>query len=139
MPFTLSEVDPDKDFPELIACQWESYESPNQPFIRVFCPILGSGPNARAESLQKSTALQLAWHRVDPSSHWQKVTDSETGRIAGGALWKIYESNPFAETKDVEPDWYPEGSRRAFVKETLKQFGAPRATWARRPHLCKYS
>lgn len=135
MPFKLDDVDID-DFDELIACLWESYENPYQPFFRLFCPIVGTGPTARAEALEASTSRQLAWHRSDPSSHWQKVTDTDTGKIIAGALWKTYKTNPFEKPEDNDPDWYPEGSRRDFVKQAIQQLDSPRAQLAQRPHLC---
>jgi hypothetical protein len=136
MPFKLEDVNNDYDFDELIACEWESYENPLQPFFRLFCPILGTGPNARAEAIEDSTKRQLVLHKSEPSSHWQKVTDTDTGKIIAGALWKIYMTNPFEHEEDFEPFWYPEGSQRDFVKKALEQFDAPRAKLAQRPHLC---
>ena len=55
MPLKLEEVIPDVDFKELIACEWESYENPLQTFFRLFCPIRGTGPHAREESLAECT------------------------------------------------------------------------------------
>jgi hypothetical protein len=136
MPFKLEDVNNDFDFDELIACEWESYENPLQPFFRLFCPILGTGPNARAEAIEDSTKRQLVLHKSEPSSHWQKVTDTDTGKIIAGALWKIYMTNPFEHEEDFEPFWYPEGSQRDFVKKALEQFDVPRAKLAQRPHLC---
>ena len=137
MHFELDEVDVDADFDALITCEWESYETPHQTFFRLFCPIIGSGPNARAESIRESTSRQLDWHRSDPTSYWQKVTDRETGKIVAGALWKICETNPF-EQQDTHPEayWFPEGGQREFVNKALEQFDAPRAKLAPRPQLC---
>lgn len=135
MPFKLDDVDID-DFDELIACQWESYENPLQPFYRLFCPIVGTGPAARAEALEEATSRQLSWHRSDPFSHWQKVTDTDTGKIIAGALWKTYKTNPFEKPEDTEPYWHPQGSRRDFVKQAIRQFNFPRAQLAQRPQLC---
>lgn len=138
MPYTLNEVNPDKDFPELIAAEWESYENPHQTFFRLFCPVRGQGPNARLESLEECTRRQLEWHRSDPTSYWQKVTDDETGRIVGGALWKICPTDPFEhESHGEEAYWYPEGGARDFVTQALGLFEAPRAKMGRRPQVCK--
>lgn len=80
MSFKLEEVNADADFKELIACEWESYENPFQTFFRLFCPIRGSGSHAREESLTECTQRQLEWHVSDPSSYWQKVSDTTTGK-----------------------------------------------------------
>ena len=137
MPFDLQDVDIPADFEELIACEWASYETPHQTFFRLFCPISGSGPDARAESLREATKRQLDWHRSDPTSYWQKVTDRDTGKIVAAALWKICETNPFehADTHS-EAYWFPEGGQRDFVNKALEQFDAPRARMAPRPQLC---
>ena len=137
MLFRLADVDTDDDdFGELIACLWESFDRPYQPFYRLYCPMLGTGPTARAEALQESTQHFRDWHRDDPASYWQKVTDVDTGKIVAGALWKIYKSNPFEKPEDYEPYWYPEGSRRDFVRQAIKQFSFPRSQFAQRPQIC---
>ncbi|EHK96447.1 hypothetical protein M7I_7841 [Glarea lozoyensis 74030] len=112
MPFKVSEVKTDFEFTELIA--W---------------------PNARQESLEECTQRQLEWHRSDPSSYWQKVTDTATGEIVAGALWKLYSENPFEKEDHEEAYWYPEGGQREYVNGALEIFGRPRATMGRRPHV----
>jgi hypothetical protein len=136
MPFKLEEVDIDADFTELIVCEWEAYENPYQPSFRLWCPILGTGPNARAEALEEGVKRQRDWHRSEPSSYWQKVTDTESGRIVAGALWKVYQTDSLEVPEDHEPYWYPDGSQRDFVKKALEQLNAPRAQYARRSYLC---
>ncbi|PQE25900.1 hypothetical protein CJF30_00000642 [Rutstroemia sp. NJR-2017a BBW] len=134
MSFKLEEVDPVKDFTELIECEWISYENPNQTFFRLFCPIIGDGPNAREESLKESTARQLEWHQSDPTSYWQKIVDPKSGKIAAAALWKICPTNPFAHEEDhSEAYWFPEGGQRDFVTQALQRFDAPRARMGQRP------
>lgn len=136
MPFTLSEANIPADFPELIACEWASYENPPQTFFRLFCPIHGSGPTARADSLQEATARQLKWHQADPTSYWQKVTDTATGKIVAGALWKIYKTDPFEKPDEHSGAyWFPEGGKRDYVNKSLEEFEAPRRRMARRPQL----
>ena len=139
MPFTLEEVDIATDFAELIACEWVSYENPLQTFFRLFCPIHGSGPDAHTESLKEATARQLEWHRADPTSYWQKVTNSTTGKIVAGALWKICKTDPYEKPDEhTEAYWFPKGGARDFVNQALEQFEAPRARMARRPQVCMY-
>ena len=135
MGFSLEEVNA-TDFNELIACEWLSYENPYQSFFRLFCPIHGEGPEARAQWLAEATARQRAWHESDPASYWQKAVETDTGRIVGGALWKIYEQNPFAVAEQHEVSWYPADSTREFVSKALEQFDAPRVRMAQRPQVC---
>ena len=134
--FTLQEVDPAKDFTELIECEWDSYENPDHTFFRLFCPIHGTGHSAREDALKEATARQLEWHTSDPTSYWQKVVNDE-GKIVGGALWKICPTNPFEHPDDhSEVYWYPKGSKRDYVAQALEIFEAPRMRMGQRPQVC---
>jgi hypothetical protein len=136
MALKLVEVDTATDFEELIACQWASYENPLQPFFRMFCPLLGEGPSAHADSLKESVKLQLKWHNEDSTSYWGKVVNDD-GKIVGGCLWKICPTNPFDTDDDhTYAYWQPEGERREFISQALKQFDAPRARMGARPQVC---
>ncbi|KAF7552850.1 hypothetical protein G7Z17_g4039 [Cylindrodendrum hubeiense] len=135
MPFKLLEVDSATDFPAIIECQWISYENPLQSFFRMFCPLHGDGPSARADSLKESANVQLEWHKSDPASYWAKVVDDK-GTIVGACLWKIYPTNPFEKPDDhSEVDWYPEGEARDYVSKCLEQFDAPRRKMGARPQV----
>ncbi|KAI9737631.1 MAG: hypothetical protein M1818_005635 [Claussenomyces sp. TS43310] len=135
MPFKLVEIDAAADFDQLIECEWISYENPLQNFFRLFCPLRGTGPTARKESLREATSRQLEWHESDPTSYWQKVINEE-GKIAAGALWKICPTNPFEhQDEHSEAYWFPEGSQRNFVTKALEIFDAPRSRMAQRPQL----
>ena len=137
MPFKLEDVNYETDFAELIACEWDSYENPLQPFFRLFCPVLGTGPDARSESVKEATARQLDWHKTEPGSYWQKVVDVDSGKIVAGALWKINETNPFEHPDEhAEAYWYPEGGQRDYATKALAIFEAPRARMAQRPQVC---
>ncbi|KAF5676112.1 GNAT family acetyltransferase acetyltransferase [Fusarium heterosporum] len=135
MPFKLVKVNTATDFEELIACQWAAHENPFQPFFRMFCPLQGEGPSAHADSLRESTKLQLQWHNGDPTSHWRKVVNDD-GKIVGGCLWKICPTNPFESVEDHScAYWQPEGERREYISQALKQFDAPRARMGTRPQV----
>ncbi|KAJ8119861.1 hypothetical protein ONZ43_g3281 [Nemania bipapillata] len=92
MPLELREVDTAVDFPALAKCLYESYEDPLQQFFYVWFPIFGD----------------TKWHAEDPSSYWQKIVDTETGKIAGAALRNIHKENPFTEEHDMEITWFPD-------------------------------
>ena len=96
MPFDILQVGPDTDFDELVRVEWASYEQPYCKLIRLFFPILGDGPEARAASFKESIERQLSWHKQDPTSRWIKAIDHETGKIAGAACWHIYEEDPYS-------------------------------------------
>lgn len=138
MPLRLETVTDEGDINELTSRQCESFSNPPQPFFNVFFPVPGPEPNARAESIRQFASRQIEWHRSDPNSYWQKIVDSDTGEIAGGALWLICESNPFeGHDEPMVADWYPEGPQRDFMTQALEQFVTPRLKMIPRPHVCK--
>lgn len=139
MPLELQEVTSDADFDELIPLQWISYEQPFNPFLIIFCPTRGTDPTARAESIQESKERQLQWHKADPSSHWLKVVDTDTGKVIGGAEWNVHESDPYAKPPEqpFTAYWWEEGEKRQFVDAALGQWMAPRMERMRKPHLRK--
>ena len=134
MTFSLSEVDLDTDFDELIACQNLAHENPIQPFYYLFCPI--GNESTREASVKESTARMLEWQRHDPHAQWLKVVDTDTGKIVGGAWYKIYKENPFAHPEEEVVDWYPDDSSRDFVGQALEQLDTPRMQKATRPQVC---
>ncbi|KUJ19902.1 uncharacterized protein LY89DRAFT_772535 [Mollisia scopiformis] len=122
MTFQLQDIDPEKDFKELIECEWVSYEEPQQTFFRLFCPIIGQGPNSRVESLKESTDCQLKWH----------FRSYEL--LAKGCRWQLREDRWSGEDHS-EAYWFPAGGQRDFVAQALHQFDAPRAEMAQRPQI----
>ena len=136
MRFETSEVDANADFDELVRVEWDSYERPYCRLIRLFFPISGHGSDARAAALKESTQRQLDWHNADPTSHWIKVVDNETGRIAGAACWHIYEENPYGAQSDEECTWYPAGEAREMANSLMGQFLTPRVKYMAKPHIC---
>lgn len=139
MPLQLLNVDIAADFGDVIECQWAAYENPFQRFFRLYCPIRGDGPTARAEAIEESTARQLAWHHSEPEGHWIKVVDN-AGKIAGASLWKIFQTDPpeASDEAEDEVDWHPEGEAREYATKVLQAFEAPRRAMATRPHVCAY-
>lgn len=135
MSFRLDEVDLEKDFDELMECQWAAHEDPPQPFFRLFCPILDDD---RETSIKESTTRFLEWHRHEPEAIWLKVTDSISGKIVGGAWYKIYNDNPFKHHEDECVDWYPNDSTRDYVSQAITILDRPRMEKARRPQVCEF-
>lgn len=136
MPYRLQDVDFATDFAEVIECEFDSYQNPDQSFFYLFCPVNGTGPTARSDAIKDATARQLGWHESDPTSYWQKAVNDH-GKIVGGALWKICPTNPFEHPEDhSEIDWYPEGGQRDYVSQALELFDAPRMRMAQRPQVC---
>lgn len=98
MKLKLEHVTHRADFDDVMECEWLSYESPMQPFFRIFCPLYKSG---RQVSMQKAADLQWKWHTSDAEAYWLKVVDEEAGnQIAGAAWWRIFRENPFQDHAD---------------------------------------
>jgi len=146
MPFKLTEMNPSEmtangAFKDLITAQWESYENPYTRLLNLFFPIKGPGPEAHALRIQESMLRQLHEHeKSSPSSRWLKVIDTETGEIAGGAQWFVFEENPYASGEgdgdgDGILDCWDEGEDREFAEALLGQFLASRMSWMQRPHM----
>ncbi len=136
MSFDVLQAIPETDFDELVQVEWASYEQPYCRLIRLFFPILGDDPEARAASLKESTERQLSWHKEDATSSWIKVVDHETGKIVGAACWHIYEKNPYSDPFEGECTWYPEGEGREMANSLMGQFLAPRMKYMAKPHVC---
>ncbi|KAI0444452.1 acyl-CoA N-acyltransferase [Xylaria telfairii] len=135
MPLERQEIDTEVDFPVLARCLFESYEYPPQNFFHIFFPIHGPGHEHREEAIREAAERLKSWHIHDSSSYWQKVVDTTSGKIAGGALWNIYEENPFAKPDPSTVTWFPEGGSRAFVEKAIENQGRPRFKAAQRPHI----
>ncbi|KAK5631816.1 hypothetical protein RRF57_007530 [Xylaria bambusicola] len=136
MPLLLKEVDPEVDFPSLARCVLEAYEEPLQSFIYLFfAPMHGSNARSREVAIDEAAERLKLWHTSDPTSFWQKVVDTDTGRIVGGAAWNIYMSNPFVEPHAVEVSWYPDDGSRAYVEKALESYARPRYMAAQRAHV----
>ncbi|KAK8037709.1 hypothetical protein PG991_001055 [Apiospora marii] len=135
MTLQLQDIDPAVDFPALLRCLLAAYESPPQPLTEVIVPMRGLTPAAAELSLAEGASRLARWHASDPTSHWQKVVDVETGRVAGGATWHIYDADPFAEPDVVEAVWYPDDGSRRFAEKALESMAWPRSQVARKPHL----
>lgn len=137
MTFRIADVDTKTDFEDLVSCQWAAFENPFQGIVRLICPILGTGPSARSEALKEGSDRQRDWYKGDPTSYWQKAVNDD-GQIVGGALWKICENNPFAQSpsESTVVYWYPEGPEREFAAMALQRLDMPRKRMAQRPQIC---
>ncbi|KAI1742883.1 acyl-CoA N-acyltransferase [Xylaria scruposa] len=135
MGFELREVDPTTDFPAIARCMFDSYEDPLQTFFYAFFPIHGDTHDAREEAIAECATRLHSWHTEDPTSYWQKIVDTDTGRIAGGALWNIHKENPFANEHHMEVTWFPDDGSRRFAEQVVEIHAAPRIRVGQRPQV----
>lgn len=139
MALQVQDIDTEVDFPALARCLFESYEDPPQKFFHIFFPIHGTDDEAREEAIKEAAERLKLWHTQDPTSYWQKVVDTSTGKIAGGAVWNIYEENPFANPNPPAVTWFPAGGSRMFVEKALENHAGPRSRVAQKPHICEHA
>lgn len=139
MGLKLQDIDPEADFNAISRCLFESHEDPPQKFFHLWFPIHGNDEQAREKAIEEGAIRLKRWHTEDPSSNWRKVVDTESGRIAGAALWNIHHENPFAVPDQLEVTWFPTGGAREFVEQMIVDYDAPRAQAAQKPHICKHS
>ena len=138
MPFKLSEALIPHDHEALFATEWQAWTHPRNAMWELLSPVLESGPDAEAHAMAAASARQLKATLEDPADHWLKVVDTETGKIVGGALWKIYETNPYrAPVPAVDASWWPEGDElRDLTNALFEQFNSPRVMKMQVPHVC---
>ncbi|KAI1173358.1 hypothetical protein F4777DRAFT_558197 [Nemania sp. FL0916] len=136
MGFELQEIDPATDFPALARCMFDSYQNPHQSFFYAWFPVHGDTNDAREAAIADCATYLHKWHVEDPTSYWQKVVDTETGRIVGGGLWNIHKENPFAHEREArEVTWYPNDGSRRFAEQLLEIHLGPRIRAGQRPHV----
>ncbi|MCJ1393927.1 hypothetical protein MMC18_007473 [Xylographa bjoerkii] len=133
MGFTLHEITSSEEFPAVVDCERAAYKTPFNAFDIIYTPQ-GLNPAATRDATIK---IQWDSHTTNPASHWLKVVDSETGHIAGAALWYIFETDPLAGPDDHRMDavWWPEGDQRKLINMLFEQFLGPREITMRRPCL----
>ena len=137
MPLQLAEVTSDSDFDILIPLLWLSYENPRIPFLPLLFPVEDESAEAREKAVQRTKEIMINMHHVDLSSHWFKVTDTDTDTIIAGARWHVHQVDPYSSAPEkpfVVTSW-PEGDRRKFATMNIGQVILPRMKRYRRPHL----
>ena len=137
MPLQLEEVISDSDFDTLIPLLWLAYESPRIPFLPLLFPVEDESAEARENAVQRTKDIMMHTHHADPSSHWLKVTDTDTNQIIAGARWHAHEVDPYSNAPEkpfVVTSW-PEGDRRRYATMNIGQVILPRMKRYRRPHL----
>ena len=94
MPFNVSDVNLDRDWEDLFACEWAARMHPPQAFQELMFPVLDQDPNAEADAIKKGAAIQLQATKNDPYCPRIKVTDYDSGKLVAGALWKVHGQIP---------------------------------------------
>ncbi|KAI9837269.1 MAG: hypothetical protein M1819_000343 [Sarea resinae] len=135
MPFALHEVTDDADFDSIVRAEWAAYEDPFEPFLRIIGgPYDSSSPTARAEALEESKERQKMWAHEDPTSHWLKVVNTDTGEIIGAALWNILEDDSEPMPGLYEAYYWPEGTEgRNYASHVLSRLSTLQAARMKGP------
>ncbi|KAJ8132518.1 hypothetical protein O1611_g1100 [Lasiodiplodia mahajangana] len=135
MTLEIRDIDTEVDIPALSRCLFESYENPLQTFFHIFFPTHGTDDQAREAAIKEAAERLKLWYNHDSTSYWQKVVDTATGNIVGGALWNIYEEDPFGKPVSSSVTWFPEGGSRTFAEKAIENHAKPRSKVARQPHI----
>ena len=138
MPLVLEEADLDRDYDGIFEAEWAAWTNPPQVLWALMFPAEGSEPEAIEKSKKVAADRQLQFTRIDPHDRWLKVTDTETGKIIAGALWKIYTSNPYrAPQQPLDAFWWPEGHEmRHLANDMYNQLQVTRPKIAATAHAC---
>jgi GNAT superfamily N-acetyltransferase len=127
---SLSEVQSDEEFDTLIPLLWRSYSNPRIPFLPLLFSAQDDAPASKKKAIELSKQMFLKSHQMDPSSHWLKVTDAETGEVVGGCRWHVHETNPYVGEKATARFVVPFSSdptEKEFASLVLGQILNPRA------------
>ncbi|KAK7752959.1 hypothetical protein SLS62_005118 [Diatrype stigma] len=135
MGLELHEVDPAIDLPEIARSMFDSYEDPPQPFFHAYFPIHGDTHDAREEAIAECAIRLHSWHTEDPTSYWQKMVDTDTGGVAGGALWNIHKEKPSTNEHQMEVTWFPDDGSRRFAEQIVAIHSAPRVRIGQRSQV----
>jgi GNAT superfamily N-acetyltransferase len=132
----LSEVCSDDDFDILIPLLWHSYSDPRIPFLPLLFSAQDDSPESREKAMAISKHLFLKMHHADPSSHWFKVTDSETSEVVGGCRWHVHKTNPYvgAKAANFVAPFYSDATEKDFTSLVLGQILNPRTVRYAKPH-----
>lgn len=138
MPLELIEAVIPQDFDDIYATAWEAWTHPRNVMWDLLNPVPESDPDAQARAIAAAAARQFEATRDDPDDQWLKVVDTETGEIAGGALWKVHRTNPYrAPVPPTDAFWWPEGSEmRSLTNALFEQFRLPRTRKMQVAHMC---
>ena len=130
MPLVLVPITCATAFPALMRILYAAQEDPPIGALALVTPVLGTGPKARDDSIQTSTARLWFLHCCDPGSRWMSVVDDETGEVVAGSWWTTTSDRASnADSRDqslvVDPFWLPEGSEiRRYARLILEKSAA---------------
>ena len=139
MGLKLVEIHKKPEFDPLMPVFRAGFTDPGTNLWPIFtADYLPSDQPHRAAALSESTDRFWAWHEHDPTSHWLKVIDTESGEILGGGRWALYEKgSPYDGHGEIEASWWPEVEPRQLATKLLNDFLATSARLMNRPHACE--
>ncbi|KAI0151728.1 hypothetical protein GGR57DRAFT_470256 [Xylariaceae sp. FL1272] len=135
MPLELLDVDAGKDFAELTERMIEAFQDPPQSYLEVYFGLPGKDEQAQRRRIDRAAARFALMNEHSPNNLWQKVVDTDTGSIVGGASWSTYSEDPFIVQSPIKAPWLPDDGSRKFAESFIRLVIAPRAKIGRRPQL----
>ncbi|MCJ1306852.1 hypothetical protein MMC25_000495 [Agyrium rufum] len=140
MPISITPADLEKD--DLFPCEMASWQHPFQPLWYLLFPIDSSTPETEAASIAAIRTRRAAGQSAPPPPQneeevvWLKATDTATGEIVGGAMYRIFHTNPFrAPAEEFKAEWWSEKGREDLRWLTESMMGQMKV-W--RPRFVSY-
>ncbi|PKY07099.1 hypothetical protein P168DRAFT_279103 [Aspergillus campestris IBT 28561] len=107
------------DWDELADTYWESWKNPRTAWSEISCPFIGSNTAEEAHARAEFKKRGLVQIHNDPSTHMLKCTDTRSGRIIGGGMWRVHRTNPYrAPLHEEQAVAFPEGSEMRELAES---------------------
>ncbi|KAK4985885.1 hypothetical protein LTR50_005674 [Elasticomyces elasticus] len=133
--FKLLEVEHDHEFEELFRVFRTAFTEPGTAMWPLFTADYRPDAALEEAALKETIERFISWHRSDPTSHWLKVIDEESGSVLGGGRWALYKTgNPYDGHGEMEASWWPDGEPRQLATTLLNQFLATSAKHMNKPH-----
>ena len=119
----------ESDAPRIVEIENMAYEDD------VLTPILFPGPFPEGASAKRAEEM-VQQLRMDPTSRWLKVIDTDTGKMIAFAKWNVYE--PGAPRPKVPERSYGEGCNEPACRQFWGVMDEKRQHhMGKIPHVCK--
>jgi hypothetical protein len=136
--FTVSKVDVEADWDELMSVFWTTWKTPLQASGELTFPYLGSNTPEEAVAYEITSAGLLAEAKQNVDTvHWYKAVDSLTDKIVGGVCFKVERKWPTSGTNFTGCGFEPGSERQELSNSFYRQLLAWRPRLAKGQHMCK--
>jgi hypothetical protein len=136
--FTVSKIDIEADWNELMSVHWRSWTNPLQASGELTFPFLGSNTPEEAVAYEVISAELLADAKQNAETiFWIKVVDNLKGKIVGGVCLKHERKRPTSSSNFTGCGFEPGSERQELADSFYQQLLAWRVRLAKGQHMCK--